>query len=421
MKNTIKVLAFAIIVMMSACQKTEIQTLDPSPAGSGDELAKAGDIIEGHYIVTFKDNQMPMQMLKTEIGYDAKTALATKEVLKLQESILGETTAIDHAYYTGIYGFAGELDDEMVAKLEADPRVARVEPDRYFALNQGKGKPGGGGGNGGSSPPAQTTPWGIAQINGGVSPTNSGKAWIIDTGIDFDHPDLNVNASLSKSFIKNGDGDDDNGHGTHVAGIVGAKDNSIGVIGVAAGAQVISVQVLNRRGLGTLSDIVSGVQYVGQNANSNDVANMSLGGDTSLTLDRAVEAAAQTCPFVLAAGNDGLDANDYSPARTGLNNSDIFTITGYTEPGIYFGTYIPPIVRNDFNRGTAVDYAQPGYSIYSCYKNGDYATLNGTSMAAPHMAGLILIGYTTSSDSVAYYDGYPVETLEKAYLFPYHQ
>src|SRR5512139_825693 len=219
-------------------------------------------------------------------------------------------------YKKVIRGFAVRMpampDRNPVAELKANnSKVAACEQDQIVkALVQGRGKPGGGGGSTG-----EVTDWGVANVGGGNSPAGGRTAWVIDTGVDFDHPDLNVDAGRSVSYV-GGSADDENGHGTHVAGTIGAIDNEIGVKGVAPGATIVSVRVLNRRGSGTISGVIAGVEYVADNASPGDVANMSLGGGASSTLDNAVKTASDNqIYFVLAAGNDGENASSHSPAR----------------------------------------------------------------------------------------------------------
>ncbi len=203
---------------------------------------------------------------------------------------------------------------------------------------------------------------------------------MIDTGIDFTHPDLNVDTGRSRTYV-GGTPADENGHGTHVAGTIAAKDNTFGVVGVAPGAPVVSVRVLNRSGSGTTSGVIAGIDYVASAAASGDVANMSLGGGASSALDTAVvNAASKGIRFVLAAGNESDDANNHSPARA--EGSNIYTISAMSSSGALasFSNYGNP----------PVDFAAPGVSIKSTYKGGAYATLSGTSMAAPHVAGILM-------------------------------
>ena len=165
---------------------------------------------------------------------------------------------------------------------------------------------------------------------------------------------------------------------------------SIGVIGVAPGATVVAVRVLNRRGSGSYSGVIAGVDYVGANGANGDVANMSLGGSVSTALDNAVLAASTVVKFCLAAGNDGDNANNHSPAR--VNGSNIYTISA-SDSKDNFASWSnwgnPPI-----------DYCAPGASIKSTWKNGEYKTISGTSMATPHAAGVLLLGAAKSGGTV---------------------
>jgi subtilisin family serine protease len=260
-----------------------------------------------------------------------------------------------------------------------------------------KGGPCDGGGGGGGGSDSQETPYGITRVNGGVTYTGNGVAWILDSGIDLDHPDLNVDASRGyNAFTSGKDGkslDDGNGHGTHVAGTIAAIDNTEGVIGVAAGATVIPVKVLGARGSGSYSGVIAGINHVAANGSSGDVANMSLGGPVSQAVDDAVKNAAQSSgvKFVLAAGNESDDANNHSPAR--VNGNNIYTISAMNSNDSWasFSNYGNP----------PIDYAAPGVSIKSTWKNGSYNTISGTSMAAPHAAGVLLLGNPSTNGTVS--------------------
>ena len=133
--------------------------------------------------------------------------------------------------------------------------------------------------------PPQSIPLGVERV-GYANYTGTHLAWIIDTGIDLNHPDLNVNTALAKTFVtRTTTAEDDNGHGTHCAGIVAAKNNTIGVIGVASNAYVVPVKVLDKRGSGALSTIIAGVDYVATNSTAGDAANLSLGGSAYDPID----------------------------------------------------------------------------------------------------------------------------------------
>lgn len=383
--------------VLSACQKENLQQLNSDEADFQIiQFEQDNPIIPGKYIVRFKDEVVPASKFKTDMNYEQKVEVVSQIAKEIQEEYIPESYPIDYAYHSTIKGFAGYLDQAVLDKLIDDPRVLSIEPDRVWAMAPppGKGKPDkGDGGDGGDGGDSQSTPWGISRVNGGVSYSGSAKAWILDSGVDLDHPDLNVNTSLSRSFLggkQASNPDDQNGHGTHVAGTIAAIDNTQGVVGVAAGAEVVSVRVLDRRGSGSTSGVIAGVDYVGQNASSGDVANMSLTGGASSSMDAAVVAASASCDFILAAGNDGIHANNRSPARANGNN--IYTVSAMNSSGNWasFSNYGNP----------PVDYCEPGVGVESCWKNGGYKTISGTSMAAPHLAGILLLGNVTADGTV---------------------
>jgi subtilisin family serine protease len=331
----------------------------------------AAQKIENSYICVFKKDAV------------AKSAVGRKA----SELARGNGGQVKETYSNAIRGFSATISAQGAARIAANnANIAFCEQDQVVTTVQ-KGKPGGGGG----TPPAQTTPWGITRVGGGTQAA-TGRAIVIDSGVDLDHPDLNVNTALAANFSSDSNGDDLNGHGTHVAGTIAAINNTIGVVGVAPGTQVIPVKVLNRRGSGSNSGVIAGIDYAASIAQNGDVANMSLGGGFSQALNDAVIAAAQTgLKFALAAGNESTSATTKSPASA--NGANIYTISSFANGDIWssfsnFGN--PP-----------VDFAEPGSSIYSTYKDGGYATLSGTSMASPHAAGLLLLGAIRSGGTVS--------------------
>jgi subtilisin family serine protease len=293
---------------------------------------------------------------------------------------------IDRVFTRSIRGFTVKIPDALAGRIkDSNPNIAYCEQDQVITLiipreggMNAQRRRGGGGG----TPPAEETPWGIARVNGGA-PGTFATAWVIDTGIDFNHSDLNVDKARSKTFVQfTLDANDQNGHGTHVAGTIAAKANGIGVIGVAPGAPVVAVRVLDRYGSGTDSGVIAGVEYVAANGRPGDVANMSLGGSVSTALDDAViEAASTGIRFALAAGNEADNADNHSPARA--EGPNIFTVSAFDSTGRF---------ASFSNYGPHVDWSEPGVSIKSTWKGNTYNTISGTSMATPHLAGLLLTG-----------------------------
>lgn len=343
---------------------------DPGPVAPDveDPAAKltAGQGVPGQYIVVLRD--------------DVTDVEGVARGLARQHGAVPE-----HVYRYTIKGFSVALPEPAIQALQRNPQVAYIEPDQVATAVGIHAKP---------SPPTpapQTIPWGVTRVGG--AGTGAGKtAWVIDTGIDLDHPDLLVDVARSQTFVtRTRNADDANGHGTHVAGTIAAVNNSLGVVGVAAGARVVAVRVLDSRGSGLYSWVIAGVDYVAANGAWGDVANMSLIGGPSEALDTAVLRAADGgVRFALAAGNDRADANNYSPAR--VNGANVYTVSAIDINGTFasFSNYGNP----------PVDYAAPGVRVYSTYKGGAYATMSGTSMAAPHVAGLLLLG-TVSADGTA--------------------
>ena len=288
-------------------------------------------------------------------------------------------------YTAALRGFAAKMPAAAAARVAAqNPNIAYYEPDAVaFAIGK---PPWAGGGDGGDTTTcsAQQIPQGITRVGGPLNGVGK-TAWVLDTGIDLDHPDLDVDSGRCANFVSRGKStcDDGHGHGTHVAGTIAALDNDCDVVGVAAGAKVVPVRVLDNSGSGSYSGIIAGVDYVADNASPGDVANMSLGGPKSNALNAAVVGAAQAgVYFALAAGNSSGDANNYSPASA--NHARIYTVSAIdaNDNFAWFSNYGNP----------PVDCAAPGVSVLSTKKGGGTTTFSGTSMAAPHVAGLLLFG-----------------------------
>ena len=273
---------------------------------------------------------------------------------------------VGFVYRAALKGFSATIPESRLAEVRGDDRVAYVERDGTMTAV------------------AQTLPWGIDRIEADASSTRAGdgsgavpnvNAYVIDSGIDAGHADLNVVNHVNFASGKNADC---NGHGTHVAGTVAAEDDTSDVVGVSPGAPLTGVKVLGCNGSGSYSGVIKGIDWVTANAKKPAVANMSLGGGVSQAVDDAVKRSADSGVFyALAAGNDGENACNSSPARAGTHNG--VTTTAATD-------------RSDAetswsNYGSCVDVWAPGASIISTRKGGGTTTMSGTSMASPHVAG----------------------------------
>lgn len=390
MKNILFLLSIGALslALFTHCSK-ETEKLNQVPISQQDEVQ--AQLIEDHFIVGLVPS-FAQGLLQEGMDYELADQLMKAEILATLSAAGLADVEVGLVFHEALLGFSAKLENQELLILESLPIIDFIEQDQIFDL-VGKKDPKTSTGN---QLKAQQTPWGI---NATGRANGSGKrVFVIDTGADLDHPDLNVNQDLSTSyvggngggllgFLFGGSGDtgspeDGHGHGTHVAGTIAAKDNSVGVIGVAYGAEVVAIKVLDNNGSGATSGVIKGVDYVAANGVPGNVANMSLGGGTSSALDQAVQnAAAQGILFALAAGNESQHANTSSPGRA--NGSNIYTVSAFDSNGklASFSNYGNP----------PVDFAAPGVGTYSTYKNGGYATMSGTSMAAPHVAGILLI------------------------------
>src|ERR671911_2959550 len=274
-------------------------------------------------------------------------------------------------YTSAIEGYAAVFpNDRALRRVQSDPRVDYVEQDQVVRAVE------------------QVLPWGINRIDADVSSTLAGNGsgavsnvnvYIIDTGVDASHADLYVVKHINPPGVGGGN-TDCNGHGTHVAGTVAARDNAQDVVGVAPEAPITAVKVLGCGGSGTTSGVIKGVDWVTQNAAKPAIANMSLGGSLSQALDDAVRRSAGGGIFYsIAAGNNGADACTSSPARAGAGTDNgIATVAASTSSD---GE------TSWSNYGPCVDVWAPGASVLSTKKGGGTTTMSGTSMAAPHVGG----------------------------------
>ena len=306
----------------------------------------------------------------------------TENPQSVAQQAIGMGAHVPFVYDSAIKGFTIKIPNKLVLdSILSNPLVDYVEPDvKVQAFSQGVST-------------------GYSRVGGPLSvldgshpqvSVNAGIA-VIDTGIDLTHPNLNVYRQVS--FVPGtSTANDDNGHGTAVAGIAAAKDNSVGVVGIAPGARLWAIKVLDSTGTGSMSTIIQGIDYVTQNAGQIDVANLSFGCKcTSSALDTAINnSVAAGVTFVVAAGNSGEDASSWSPA----SNPNVISVAAIADSDGKCGGLGPktPYGQDDSlasfsNFGSKVTIAAPGVNIHSTYTGGSYATLTGTSLAAPFVTG----------------------------------
>ncbi|MFD2078393.1 Peptidase inhibitor I9 [Actinopolymorpha cephalotaxi] len=275
---------------------------------------------------------------------------------------------VHHSYATALKGFAAALPESALAKVRSNPDVKYVEADQRVSIDA-------------TQSPAT---WGLDRIDQRALPLNntyvydatgSGvTAYIIDTGIRFSHTQFSGRAVSGYDAVDGGSADDCNGHGTHVSGTVGST-----TYGVAKAVRLVGVRVLDCNGSGTTSGVIAGINWVTANhaAGSPAVANMSLGGGASTSLDNAVaNSIADGVTYSVAAGNSNGNACRTSPARVAA--------------AITVGATTSTDARASYsNYGSCLDLFAPGSSITSTWNTSDTATntISGTSMATPHVTG----------------------------------
>jgi subtilisin len=361
------------------------------PDGGGDGSTTSS--LEGStadVIVVLRDGQAP----RGESARSFATQVAASHGLQ------------EHVAYGHVFaGFAATVPAARLRNLLDDPRVAYVNTD---APVQAIGKPGGGGGGPG---PGQVVPWGITAIGADMNAHEGAgiHVYVIDTGIDGDHPDLKAHMGNGTGIVAcRGRGcgstwDDDNGHGTHVAGTIGAIDNATGVVGVAAQTTLHAVKVLDRTGSGSWAGVIAGIDWVAKETAARgkpSVANMSLGGGGAKVgtcsnagfvgndaMHQAICAARNAgVVFAVAAGNEGASATTSVPAAyddTVITVSAVSALEDWpwwSNYGDLAGAWLP-------TASAPVSLAAPGVSVLSLAPGGGTATMSGTSMATPHVTG----------------------------------
>lgn len=317
--------------------------------------AATNGAIAGQYIVVLKDSST---------GLDNLNAVVDK-VVHVHKG------KVKHRYTTALKGFSVAMNESEVAKVAADPAVAYVEQDQLAHASTTQSSP----------------DWGLDRIDQRgrtlsgtyTYPNIAGNvtAYVLDSGIRISHADFGGRAVNGHDFINDDSvANDCNGHGTHVAGTIGSS-----TYGVAKGVRLVGVRVLDCGGSGAYSDIIAGIDWVTRNAHKPAVANMSLGGSPSSTLDNAVQRSIDAgVTYTLAGGNDGTSACNQSPARAAA--AITVGATNANDQRSIFSS-------GSSNFGSCLDIWAPGSNILSTTASSNTSTgrMSGTSMASPHVAG----------------------------------
>jgi subtilisin family serine protease len=340
--------------------------------------------LDNHHLES--NNIIPDQFIVYLQG-DNKVGSNSIDPLEFYNSELKNTeTELLYVYDYVVKGFAIKIsNNKVLEQLKNNPLVAYMGQDRKIStfINSHREN--------------QIIPQSVDRVDGDINLENinsnvvDADIAILDTGIDLDHSDLNV--VHEKSFIPEAtNADDDHGHGTHLAGIAAAKDNSLGIVGIAPGARLWALKILESSGMGEISTLIKGLDYINQNSDQVDVAVLSLGcecesGALNIAISNSIKAG---ITIVVAAGNEGKNARTFTPA----NNPEVITVSAIADSDGKCGGNGPPtpygeddMLASFSNFGDAVDISAPGVEIYSTFKSNSYTKLTGTSMAAPHVAG----------------------------------
>lgn len=325
--------------------------------------------IDGQYIVVMEDDNMTGQM-----GTQQFQKMTAQRASSVASAVDGQVL---HTFGRLLHGFVMELDQSRLNELRQRSDVKYVEEDQMMHAYEVQ----------------ENATWGIDRVDQQQLPLDSSyeyntgasdvHAYVIDTGIDLDHPQFGNRAEAGFDAIGDGRNTEDcQGHGTHVAGTIGSER-----YGLAKDVNLVAVRVLGCDGNGSNSGVIDGVEWVAENAELPAVANMSLGGGASRALDDAVNNAIdQGITFAVAAGNSDVDACGGSPNRV--------------ERALTTGSTTKNDARSGFsNWGNCVDINAPGSNITSAWLNGGTNTISGTSMASPHVAGAAALYQSQNPDA----------------------
>jgi hypothetical protein len=385
LSSTLIVLLFSNWILSPMSQNSffeaKAQRFDTTSLQSNDDLrinshnvAKklrevTGEKIPNDYIVVLKNNNF------------------LSSVRSLAGEAKSEGAALGQIYDNALRGFSMKVPNHNVLEaIMKNPNVDYVQPDVKVQAF------------------AQNLPTGVNRVDGDLSSTKSGDGsgavnvdiGIMDTGIDLNHPDLNVYRQVT--FVSGtSSGNDDNGHGTAVAGVAAAKDNSQGVVGLAPGARLWAIKVLDSNGIGSSSNIIKGIDYVTQHANEVDVVNLSFGavGQNEALHSAIIKSVAAGVTYTAAAGNEAIDASSVFPA----SYPEVIAVSAIVDTDGKCGgiSGISTTVGKDdsfasfSNYGSVIDLAAPGVLIKTTGKGSSYTTFSGTSVSTPHVTGAVAL------------------------------
>jgi len=327
-----------------------------------------GEKISNDYIVVMKDDFL-------------------SSVHSLAGKVQSEGATVEHIFDHVLPGFSVNVpNDEVLETIMQNPNVDYIQPDVKVKVF------------------AQSLPTGVNRIDGDLSATKSGDSSgsvnadiaILDTGIDLNHPDLNVYKQVT--FVPGtSNANDDDGHGTAVAGVAAAKDNAQGVVGVAPGARLWAIKVLDSNGMGSSSDIIKGIDYATEHANEIDVVNLSFGavGKNDALHNAIIRSVEAGVTYAAAAGNEGMDASNVFPA----SYPEVIAVSAIVDTDGKCGGISPTgttagkddTLASFSNYGPVVDLAAPGVLVKTTTIGDSYMSFSGTSAATAHVTGAVAL------------------------------
>jgi subtilisin family serine protease len=390
-KNVSPISSILMAMLLSYCTLTSISQISLFQAeGQRFEIAalqdKKDDIIDEAHNLAKKLREVQGEKITNDYIVVMKDDFLSS-VHSLSDKVKSEGATVEHIFDHVFPGFAVKVpNDEVLHTIMQNPNVDYVQPDVKVKAF------------------AQSLPSGVNRIDGDLSSTKSGDGSgsvnadiaILDTGIDLNHPDLNVYKQVT--FVPGTiNANDDDGHGTAVAGVAAAKDNSQGVVGVAPGARLWAIKVLDSNGMGSSSDIIKGIDYVTEHADEIDVVNLSFGavGKNDALHNAIIRSVEAGVTYSAAAGNEGMDASSVFPASYpeviavsaivdidgkcgGI--SSITTTAGKDDTFTSFSNY-----------GPVVDLAAPGVLVKTTTNGDSYMSFSGTSAATAHVTGAVAL------------------------------